>query len=249
MTTEPLPTDPDLTQTPAAKELAAVVEATLPAAKPPEPDWKTRKLQDRIAKLTAQNKALEARAAQPPAATPEAEVERQVAQRAEVRAAELAAQRDFESRTGRVLEAGRADFPDFLEKIQDLQSAVIEPTDEAASRQRYTGLVNGIMETADDDPKVSAKLFHMIGSDPEIADRLAKLSPVRLGKELAKMAEQPPPEPQSQTPRPPSVVVGGRTPSHVPIDPTDPSRADRLSMSEWMARRNAQIAERRPKRA
>jgi hypothetical protein len=245
----------DLTQTEAAKELAAAVEGVddeaakaAALAKPPKPpgeSWEAKKLKERVAKLTAKNKELEARAAAPimPPAPDEAAA-RAENERVERRAREIANQNEFNARTSRVLETGRADFPDFLEKVESLRQAVLDPTD-AGSNGRYAGLVNGILETADDDPKVSAKLIHLIGSDPEVAERLAGLSPVRLGKELAKMAEQPPVEPASGTPKPPTVVVGGRAPSHVPIDPGDATRADRLSMTEWMARRNAQIAENR----
>jgi len=256
MTEEVQPTpDPDLTQTEAAKELAAVVEeaeggAKAKVAEPveapkPKSDWEARKLRERIAKLTAKNKELEARAVAPPTSNDTAAITaRQIEERAEQRAREIATQNEFNARTSRVLEAGKSDFPDFLEKVESLRSAVLDPTEPTATT-RYAGLINGILETAEDDPKVSAKLIHLIGSDPEVAERLAGLSPVRLGKELAKMAEQPPVEPASKVAKPPSVVVGGRAPSHIPIDPADAGRADQLSMREWMARRNAQVAENR----
>jgi hypothetical protein len=240
---------PDLTQTAAAKELAAAVEGAeghepVVAAKPQAEAWEVKKLKERVAKLTAQKKEWEAKATLPQAVTAEAEIQRQIDAKAEIKAREISNQQLFNARTEKVLEAGRADFPDFLDRVETLRSAVLDPTD-AGANARYAGLVNGILETAEDDPKISAKLIHLIGGDPETAERLAGLSPVRLGKELAKMAEQPPVEPTSGVAKPPSVVVGGRAPSHVAIDPADAARADRLGMSEWMTRRNAQVAENR----
>ena len=244
----------DLSKTEAAKELEAAVEgAEDEGARPaqpaqaakPEPSWEVRKLKERLAKVTAAAKEREEELARLKAASPRApeeELERQVDERATEKAKALAAQMKFNEDTMKVLTAGRKAFEDFDAKVEAMRMAVLDQSDPESST-KYVGLVSGVLETAEGDPGVAAKLIHSLGSDPELAERLLSMSPVRLGKELARLAEVEPPEPPSRTPRPPSVVVGGRSPSHVQIDPSDPTRASSLSMREWMARREAQVKE------
>ena len=247
----------DLEKTSAAEELKAAVEEGAKEAtkesKPPEPkapppteSWAVKKLRERLDKVTAKAKGAEeelARIRASAAKAPEELAEQQIEERARARATELALQMKFNEDTAKVLRAGRSGFPDFDEKVGALRTATLDESD-PESAKRYVGLVSGVLETAEGDAAIAAKLIHSLGSDPETAERLLNLSPVGLGRELAKMAERPDPEPPSKAPKPPSVVVGGRSASHTPIDPSDPTRAGQLSMAEWMARRAAQVKER-----
>ena len=250
----------DLEKTQAAEELKAVVEgqeAKPPESKPPPPEvkeatkspaepWAVKKLRERLDKVTAKAKGAEEELARLRAGAtraPEELAEQQIEERARARATELALQMKFNEDTAKVLKAGRSGFPDFDEKVGALRTATLDESD-PESAKRYVGLVSGVLETAEGDATIAAKLIHSLGSDPETAERLLSLSPVGLGRELAKMAERPDPEPPSKAPKPPSVVVGGRSASHTPIDPSDPTRAGQLSMAEWMARRAAQVKER-----
>ncbi len=200
--------------------------------KPTAESWEAKKLKERVAKLTAKNKELEARAAAPPVVPGADEAaKRQEDDRVERRARE-AGQPAAIQRTDAAGSSspGERTFRTFSKRSNPSAPPCFDPTDPAANA-RYAGLVNGILETADDDPKVLAKLIHLIGSDPEVAERLAGLSPVRLGKELAKMAEQPPVEPDCGRRSPPRSWWAAAPPSHVAIDPGDATRADRLSMT------------------
>jgi hypothetical protein len=246
----------DLTKTSEAQALAEVVEATeaekaakaeaeAKAKLPPTESWEVKKLKERVAKLTAQNKEKETALAKAAAPAPDdaALREREIETKAEVRAREIAAQASYNERTLAVLEAGKSSFEDFVPKVEALKATILDPSD-TTSPARYHGLIAGILETSDGDPAISAKLIHLLGSDPELADRLAGSSPIRLGKELAKLAEQDPPEPLSKAPKP-LTPVGGRAGAHTPIDPTDVNRADKLSMAEWYARREADVKAKR----
>lgn len=238
---------PELTETPAAKELEAAVEGAKEpkvAVEVPKENWAVKKLKERVDRLTAEKKQREGelaalRAAKPP--DPDEVIQRQIDEKAEIKARDLAARMKFNEDTGKVVSVGRTSFPDFDSKVEQFRTAVLDPSDSEGSGTRYVQLISGILETADGDPAISAKIIHALGSDPESAEKLVSMSPVRLGRELAKMAERDPVEEGSKVPKPPSVVVGGRSGAHTPIDPNDPTRADKLSMSEWMARRSAHV--------
>lgn len=240
----------DLTQTEAAKALEAAVEGDEekePKVVPPKEDWAKKKLQERVAKLTAQSKAKDEelarlKAASPP--QPEEALQAQIDAKANEKAQAIAIQMRYNEETSKVMEAGKASFKDFDAKVAELRSAVIDPSD-LQSQSRFVGLVSGVMETADGDPQTSAKLIHALGSDPELAERLLAMSPVKMGRELSKMAEAPEVDPVSNAPKPISTIVGGRGTNHVPIDPSDPGRSSKLGSKEWFERRNAQVKQNR----
>ena len=239
---EILPEKVEIVETPAQApdpidvEKAARLSAEAEASKERK---KVEKLQERINRLTAERKNAPA-----PAPAETSSIEAQIESKAQALAEEKAKLFEFNRETSRILDKGKAAFPDFLEKVSSMKAAVIDPTDSAATA-RYTTLINGIMETADGNHALSAKIIHELGSDPDRAEELARMSPIRLGRELSRMAEAEPPEPTSRVPKPPSVVVGGRSPSFIPIDPTDTGRSDKLSTQEWMARRAADVKAKR----
>ena len=234
-------------------EAAAPVEGETPVeaaetpapAKLPPSDYRAKKLEERVNKLTAQKRALEEQLANKQAATgrldpkDDAALERIVAERAEAlaetKATAKAAQRVFDEKCIAAVELGRASYKDFDDRVKELQSTIIDPSDSTTS-QKYVNFIDALLETGE-----AHKLIYELGSDPEEVERIVKLSPVKQGIELAKLASKVP-EPVSNAPRP-ITPIGSRSASHVKIDPNDPSRADNLSTAEWMARRAAQVEE------
>jgi len=204
------------------------------------------KLKERINKVTAELKKAQEGAAKPPpptAGSPE-DLQRQIEERASSLADARASLIEFNRETGKVLSSGKKAFPDFLEKVEAFKSAALDSSDPQGTA-KYQGIVSAIMEAAEGDYGVSAKIIHALGEDPERAEELAKMSPTKLGSELAKLASAEPPEAISRVPKAPSAVVGGRGVASLPIDPTDPARASKLSMADWMARRNADVKTKR----
>ena len=125
------------------------------------------------------------------------------------------------------------DFETFLKEVADLDN----PIDAA----KYTAFIDAIIETGD-----GPRLIHELASDPSEAERIFKLSPVKQGIALAKLAAM---EAPASTAAPkPITPVGNRAGSRIPITPDDVGRADNLSTAEWMARRNQQVEEQRKTR-
>ncbi|HKU51987.1 MAG TPA: hypothetical protein VJQ25_05940 [Nitrospira sp.] len=201
------------------------------ASPPPKDDWRDK----RIAKLTAQLR--EAQAAQAAQggnqnSDPNADFESRV--RAE--AARLAAAEQFNARCLDVVNQGRKEFADFDLRVDDLKRIVgSDPT----SVNMYSGLIAAAIETGE-----GAKIIHRLGGDLNLAANLMEMNPVKMGMELAKLALSGDSSPiVSNAPRP--IRNLGAAAQHSAIDPTDPTRAGKLSTPEWMKRREAQVAERR----
>lgn len=229
-----------------------------PASASPKKDWRD----DRLAKLTAQKKErdskiadLEAKLAAaaksgeapkvPNLGLDEAEVER----RAQVRAAQLAEQAAWDAKCNGVVEQGRKDFTDFNDKVTALRGMVDESDPKEATA--YQQLIAAAIETGE-----GHKLIHRLGGDPEEAQRILALPPVKMAIELTKLAvaaaKPAVPNGEAKVVGNPLDVSAAPKPINVPgrgagagvIDPTDPTRADKLSGKEWIARRNQQIEER-----
>ncbi len=220
----------DLSDSPS--ESAKPAEKDEPAAVPPvREDWRDK----RIAKLTAQLREAQARqnvVPQNPDLNPTVDFELRVREEAQ----RLAAAEQFNARCLDVVNQGKKEFPDFDSRVENLKRVVAGGDQEAV--MQYSNLIAAAIETGE-----GAKIIHHLGNDLDAAARLMALSPVRMGVELAKLAFKEAPEQVSSAPRP--IRNLGASPQHTAIDPTDPSRAERLSTAEWMARRNAQIQDRR----
>lgn len=212
---------------------------------PDKDDWKV----DTITKLRAQKRDLEAQLAAKQANTgnpspsddtrmSEAEIDR----RASAKAQGIA----FNNQCIALLNEGEEKFPDDWKSRVDAFKQLDEPQN-GNSSGKYVGLIQAIIETGE-----GARLMYELGGDMNKASKLLELSPVRLGVALAKMLPREEAKGDdedesaskkdrqlSSAPKP-ITPVGGKGPSHTAIDPTDPERSDRLSTSEWMARRNAQ---------
>lgn len=199
-----------------------------------QPAWKAEKYD----KVLAQKKDLEEKlaaaiAAQDPSAPKLTEAD------IETRAGQIAAQTEFNRRANAVAEAGKTQFPDFLDKMAKIREQV-DPND-AAEQNRFVQMVAATMEAGD----AAARILYELGSNPDLATEVMKLSPVQQGMRIAKMAEKKgDPEP-SGAPRPAPLQVGGRGSSQEEIDPADPVRADKLSSRTWIERRQKDIEEKK----
>lgn len=229
---------------PTAEELAALEEAKKLETKPEPvkpatvPAWQVAAMQKRIDKLTAQLKAKEPATPDPnnPASQVPAD---EVEARAEVLATAKAQQAEFDRACTETVEAGRKEFPDFNDKVQDLLQ--VRDISDPASVQAYNTLIAAAIETGD-----GAKIIHKLGGDLEEAARIMGLTPVKMGVALAKLASVAVKiEPDVSTaPKPITPLNGGKKASFEQIEPDDPERAGKLDMSTWMERREKQVAER-----
>lgn len=218
---------------------AADTASTTPPPPAPAADWKDR----RIAEQTAKRRQAEQRvkeledqiqAAVPPTSVKSedpAEFDRRVDAAAQQRTAAVEFNRQCET----AATAGRAAYPDFDSRVNELVTLVDRNDPESVAR--YNLFLAAALETGD-----APKIIHQLGGDKNEADRLLRLPPVKMAVELTRMAAR---EPQqiSGAPKPIS-PVGGRGIAHTAIDPTDPDRSDNLTTAAWMERRAKQVAER-----
>lgn len=207
---------------------------------PSSDEWRTKKMQERIDRLTREKSAAEAALAAkqqtgtPPDPADDAAISARIDALAQTKAEVLTAQRAFDARCLEVVEQGKKTFADFDNSVKELiQIADMSNAKEAA---QYTSFIDAIIETGE-----GARLIHDLASDPAEAERIFKLSPVKQGMALAKLASVET-EPVSNAPKP-IVPIGNRAGTRIPIDPRDVARADTLSTAEWISRRNQQVAE------
>lgn len=233
----PPPADDPPSDDPPEDPPADLPEPTV-VAKPTAPDWRDK----RIAQITARLRQYEkpggpAPAIVPPtqaAAVDQAELDRLVEERATARAATA----EFDRRCIAVVEEGQAEFPEFDARINNLKRIADFSSPEEAAQ--YNQFLTAALESG-----APARVLHELGADLNEASRILQLSPIRMGIELARLADRLGAAPATSTvPKPPRVPAGGggagTEASHTAIDPRDPARADRLSTAEWMKRRNAQ---------
>jgi len=221
---DPAPEDP------ASADPAAAL-APPPAPKPPGDAWWQR----RIDKLTAQKKELESKLAQQPDPAKPSPPAPDFREAVKAEAAALAAEERFTAQCAAVANAGKETFGEdaFNRAILSLTSTIDRTDLEEVSA--YRGLIEAAISTGE-----APRLIHLLGSDPNEAARIMSLPPVRMGIELAKLAMTQP-DSISRAPKPAGVPrgSGGGSAPHTAIDPADPERSDRLTTTEWMARREA----------
>ena len=231
--------DKTATDKAAADKKTADDAAPAPANPPPKKDWKD----DRIGKLTHDlneaRKALAAKETPAPVQKPgetEAAFNARVDEAANAKAAQIAAQNDWNRQTGDVVEKGTKEFPDFNDRVKAITASinVQDPAELAA----YNAVVAGAMETGE-----AHKIIYALGSDPGEFQRLMKLTPVKRAMELSKLAltltndKDPSPLPKPITP------VGSSGVHYEGITPDDPKRGMKLPKSEWFKQREAQARE------
>jgi len=239
---EPLPSSEPMAEAPAGESAVADAPAVVaePVA-PPKEDWRDK----RIGQLTAQKKALEAKAQaleiqllQRPGET-DANFEARVEAAAEAKAIEKTQANKFIDECNREAAAGRKAFSDFDDRINNL-SKLVDKSD-PVSISSYQQLVSAALETGE-----GAKLLHSLGGDLDEASRIMGLSPTKQGIELARIAARQA-APVSSAPRP-IRPIGNRGESLNQVDPADKDRGDSLDTRSWMERREQQIAEAQKRR-
>jgi hypothetical protein len=235
---------PDSSQgAPPAEGEGASTQGTEPSPQPtPEPapsatpDWRDR----RIATLTRRLREMQEsqpRPTAPPVPSQQPDVTQLSNQQIEARARELSAIQDFNRRCDETALAGRAAFGEveFNGRINNLQKLVDHS--DPASVQAYNSLLIAAIDTGE-----GPKVLHALGADLNEAQRILALAPTKMAVELTRRALAPQPE-VSAAPKP-ITPVRGNGGSHSAITPDDADRADHLSTSEWMRRREAQVRER-----
>lgn len=227
----------------AASDGAGKAPAAAPATSD-NVDWRERRIATLTARLREAQEALAAKpaasatdgaAAAKPAAPALSEAELQA--RVEARAAELAASKAFNDACNAVATKGREAYgeTEFNGRVAELVK--LRDVNDPASVANYNSFLAAAIETGQ-----AEKLIDMLGRDLNEAARVLALPPVRMGIELARLAERDPEE-VSKAPKP-IKPIGAKGSAHTEIDPTDPTRAGQLSTAEWMRRREAQIAKR-----
>ncbi len=213
-------------------------EAVKPESKPepksePKPageDWKDK----RLAKLTAQKHELEAALAAKQASgaapnpTDDLAIAAKIDELAKAKAQAIAATTEFDRKCEAVVSQGRAEFPDFNDKVKTLLQL------KEGSEERYGNFIAAMLET-----DKAASLIHSLADDLNEAEKIMNMSPVKQGIALARLADKVP-APVSELPKP-ITPIGQKAPSHQAIEPTDTERADNLSTAEWMRRREEQV--------
>jgi len=210
----------------------APVEPKAPA-KPPE-DWRDARIRQLSAKLAEARKKTETAPEAKPveAAVDPAEIDRQV----EVRAQAKASIDAFNKACGEAAVAGKAQFPDFDQRLGEL-IRLVDPTD-PASAAAYNEFLVAALETGK-----APEIIHSLGGDLNEASRILSLPPIKRAVELTRLAQKEPAE-APDLPKPLKPIGGNKGATHTSIDPADPTRADNLSTAAWMERRNQQLRER-----
>jgi len=245
-----VPADGSGESTPATPVVVEGGESTEPTAaavedgEPEKPveDWRHK----RIAKQAAQLKELREELlksrqtpdTQPGGTKTEEEIEKLV----EAKASQKAAEAQFNSDCNRIAAEGAKLYPDFDSVIKGpdgLATALVD-RDDPVSLRNYQQFLAAAIDTGE-----APKLLYALGKDLNEATRIANLPPAKMAVELTKLALKPAGGKTLSAAPKPITPVGSRPASHAAIQPDDPEKADRLSTAEWMARRAAQVAERR----
>ncbi|MDW9228637.1 hypothetical protein C7S15_3234 [Burkholderia cepacia] len=179
-----------------------------PQQEKPKNDW----VQRRIDQLTRekheekrQREALEARLRelQPDATTMTAQP--MTADQIRAEAARLVAQEKFDAACNKVFDAGKTEFPDWDTSLRTFQML-------GGASQDFLEAVTSM--------DAGHKVLHHLGQNPEEAERLLSLPPLRMALELARLETtvgQAKPAPVSKAPAPIS-PVGGKS---APVEPEE----------------------------
>lgn len=199
---------PAETSTATGTEQPAAASTEQPQQDKPKNDW----VQRRIDQLTRekheekrQREALEARLRefQPDATTPAAQP--MTADQVRAEATRLIAQEKFDAACNKVFDAGKTEFPDWDASLRTFQML-------GGASQDFLEAVTSM--------DAGHKVLHHLGQNPEEAELLLSLPPLRMALELARLEStvgQAKPAPVSQAPAPIS-PVGGKS---APVEPQE----------------------------
>lgn len=149
-----------------------------------------------------------------------------------VLAKEIARVERFSDQANSIVNEGTKAYPDYMVALKELAREVgdfVKPNGAPSS------FMEVVLEVVD---KPSAVLYHL-GKNPDLAEELADLSPLKLAKRLDRIERE---LTDKSTPKPSSAPK--------PLDPVKPKASDSglssdLSTDEWMRRREKEIREKR----
>lgn len=254
------PNDPQGNIDQTSQSTQGEITQTEGAAPPPQdeakPDWRDRRIgeqQERLRQRNARIQELEAQLrqqgqpAQPPQGNgnvqqfpqqpvaPTGDIQRQINEAA----AQLANAQEFTRRCNEVAEAGRRVYNNFDQRVTRL-TGLVDPNDQIQV-MHYNAFLNAAMETGQ-----AARLIYDLGGDLNEASRIMAMEPVKMAVELTRLSARVSTTDQTGTPRPLQPLGSAtNTNQRTLIQPDDPDQADNLPMSEWMKRREEQVASKR----
>lgn len=226
-----------------APALAPVVPEPAPVVKPepavvaPASDWRDK----RIAELTAKLNAERAKPATAPEPVPgeSAEVfQARVDEAANLKAAEIAAVNEWNSRCNSVNEQGIKEFPDFSDRLKACQS--VANLADPAEFSQFNAIISAAMETGQ-----AHKLIHQLGESPGEVKRLMGLAPMKMAMEMATRAAKigaGPIAPEPSGAPKPITPVGSKGNHYDGLDPRTVN-GSKLPIGEWMRQREKQAAD------
>lgn len=118
-------------------------------------------------------------------------------------AQELVKQERFDEACNKTFDAGKKDFPDFEQSLRTFGML-------GGASQDFLEMVT--------DMDGGHKVIHHLGSNPEEAERVLSLSPLRMARELARIESQVSKAPPISRAPPPITPVGGRA---APPEPSE----------------------------
>ncbi|MEN6505012.1 MAG: hypothetical protein ABFD92_10760 [Planctomycetaceae bacterium] len=215
-------------------------------AKPEKMDWRERRRIEETNKRKAAEAELEKARAElaklrgtpaPDATQPtgaaktEAEIRAEAVQQAKLELAMEAQQEAFHKATGRVLEAGRADYPDFDAKRAEM---ITYFGDHLAQRPDFFEAIVDLENGHD--------VFYALAKDPEQAEQILTMPPVKMALKLSQLSSSiskpstsAPPKPISRAPAP--ITPVGGTPQY-----TDRLDDEAAPMDKWAGQFLKQMA-------
>jgi hypothetical protein len=220
--------------------------APAPAPVPTEKtsDWRDR----RIARLTAQLREEQQKGKANPAPAsaakvapldPTADFNSRVATAA---AAQVAATR-FNDKSNAAAASGRAKYgkDEFNSSIRSLVSQFVPDDSDRDALGRYNAFITAALATGH-----AEDVIYELGRNLDEAETVMELDPLEMTAELTRRFALPVPAGSgkneiSAAPKPIRPITPG---NETILDPANPEQSSKLSTSEWMARRNEQVAKR-----
>jgi hypothetical protein len=172
----------------------------------PKSDWVQRRIDQLVKeKHEATRRAEDAESRLRQSETPTEPAQQSMSRTEIEKAAEqLVKQREFDSACNKVFEAGKSEFSDFEDSLKTFSMLGGAPRD---FLETLTALDNG------------HKVLRHLGNNPELAEKLLNLSPVKQAVELAKLDNSLASQVKTQTKAPPPInPLGGKS---VSVDPSE----------------------------
>ena len=219
-------TAPETAPAPAATTEASPAPTTTEATPAPakEKPW----YEVRIAQLTARNKTLEEEVKTKPQGEPKT-TETTTATSApvdvETRAAQLAAEREFNKTCDEIYAKGKEEFKDFDSKISNFQ--------------KLGGLPPALIE-ASIEAGPSHKILHYLGENMDEAARVLALPPLKMAVAVSKLGDKLSKAPAVSQLDEPIKPISGRSTA-----PAGGANPEDMPLDQWMAWRDKQISERK----